>query len=326
MMMETIVKNKLLPNPLLPTVSLDESTRVDAQTLIRLALAEDLSDGVDCTSEALVDANELGSAQLLARGAGIVCGIQVAQLVLQHFPEVLWSPQVVDGQAVTANALLATFSGNSRQMLRAERTILNFMGRLSGVATLTHSFAELIRGTRARVVDTRKTTPGWRRLEKYAVLCGGGVNHRLGLFDAVLIKDNHLAQLRQTFGDEQQVIRQAVGRARQWIRAQQDRLPHGIRTVVQIEVDRIEQLEFALNSQPDMILLDNMNCQQLAQAVSIRDRLAAHILLEASGGVRLDTIRAIAETGVERISVGALTHSAINFDIGLDWVSRTLVP
>lgn len=305
---------------------MDEATRADARALIGLALAEDLANGVDCTSEALVDANEVGSAQLLARGAGVVCGIEVAQLVLEHFPDVLWVPQVQDGQVVSANALLATFSGNSRQMLRAERTILNFLGRLSGVATLTRSFAELIHGSRARVVDTRKTTPGWRRLEKYAVLCGGGVNHRLGLFDAVLIKDNHLAQLRQTFADEQQVIRQAVGRARQWIRAQQDRLPHGIRTVVQIEVDRLEQLEFALNSQPDMVLLDNMDCQQMSQAVAMRDRLAAHILLEASGGVRLDTIRAIAATGVERISVGALTHSAVNFDIGLDWVSRTFAP
>jgi nicotinate-nucleotide pyrophosphorylase (carboxylating) len=302
---------------------MDAATLFDAETLIRLALAEDLADGVDCTSEALVDANEEGAGELLSRGAGVICGIELTQLILRHFPGVRWTPEVSDGQTVDSGNRLATLQGNSRQLLRAERTILNFMGRLSGVATLTRLFAKQTEGTRARVVDTRKTTPGWRRLEKHAVLCGGGVNHRLGLYDGVLIKDNHLAQLRQSFSDEQQVIRQAVGRARQWINAQQSRLPHGIRTVVQLEIDQVEQLEFALQSQPDMILLDNMTCEQLAQAVAIRDRLSAHILLEASGGVRLDTIRAIAETGVERISIGALTHSAVNFDIGLDWVAQT---
>lgn len=306
------------------TISLDDATQNSARQLIELALAEDLAEGVDCTSEALVDRTELAEAHLLSRGAGVVCGLNLVPLILEQFSQVSWTPRTTDGQWVEAGELLAVFQGNSRQLLRAERTILNFLGRLSGVATLTHTFVERIRGTRAQVVDTRKTTPGWRRLEKYAVHCGGGLNHRMGLYDAVLIKDNHLAQLRKSFGDEQQVIRQAVGRARQWIVAQQDRLPHGIRTVVQLEIDSLEQLEFALHSQPDMILLDNMNCEQLTAAVRTRDRLAAHILLEASGGVRLETIRNIAETGVERISIGALTHSAVNFDIGLDWLSQSL--
>jgi nicotinate-nucleotide pyrophosphorylase (carboxylating) len=183
---------------------------------------------------------------------------------------------------------------------------------------LTRQYVDVIAGTAASVYDTRKTTPGFRRLEKYAVACGGGQNHRMGLFDAILIKDNHLAFFDNdtTRTDD---IPQVIARARQWIDNNAIRLPFGRQTIVQIEVDTLEQLEVALETPCDIILLDNMSLDELRQGVELRNRLDPSIELEASGGVNLRTIRAIAETGVERISVGALTHSAVNFDIGLDW-------
>ncbi|MEZ6094109.1 MAG: hypothetical protein R3C03_07690 [Pirellulaceae bacterium] len=187
------------------------------------------------------------------------------------------------------------------------------------IATLTSRFARLIQGTNARLYDTRKTTPGWRRLEKYAVVCGGGHNHRMGLHDAILIKDNHLAMLQNANPNVEDIVGLALTRAKAWIVEHADELPFGTETRIQIEVDRLEQLDRALPHAPHMILLDNMKPDLLAEAVARRDQVNSAIELEASGGVNLDTIRAIAETGVERISVGAVTHSATNFDIGLDW-------
>ena len=200
-----------------------------------------------------------------------------------------------------------------------ERTCLNFMCRLSGISTLSHAFAQKVQGTKARILDTRKTTPGYRRLEKYAVQCGGGTNHRMGLYDAVMIKDNHLAFYKAWNQDSQDAVAQGIGLARKWINDNQERLPNGAETVLQLEVDTLEQFERALSHRPDIILLDNMSNDQLKQAVERRDEDAPKILLEASGGVNLETIGAISQTGVDRISVGALTHSAVNFDIGLDW-------
>jgi nicotinate-nucleotide pyrophosphorylase (carboxylating) len=200
-------------------------------------------------------------------------------------------------------------------LLITERTILNFVGRLSGVATTTAAYVEKTKGTRATICDTRKTLPGWRRLQKYAVRCGGGTNHRLGLYDAVLIKDNHIA-----FGNEAVAgafgVAEAVQQARELVTASsQD--PH---MVIEIEVDSLEQLALVLPAQPDIVLLDNMTTEQLELSVAMRDDGFQDVLLEASGGVRLDAVPAIAATGVERISVGALTHSAPNFDVGLDWM------
>jgi nicotinate-nucleotide pyrophosphorylase (carboxylating) len=201
--------------------------------------------------------------------------------------------------------------GAVRDLLTAERLLLNLVGRLSGIATLASLYVAAVRGTRARVYDTRKTTPGWRRLEKYAVRCGGGCNHRTGLFDAVLIKDNHLA-LSGLSPDA------AVRQVRQFLR---ETLPEAEaeQMVIEVEVDTLEQFAAALSAAPDIVLLDNMPVEQLREAVACRDAVAPTVELEASGGIHLDTIAEVAATGVERISVGALTHSAVALDVGLDW-------
>jgi nicotinate-nucleotide pyrophosphorylase (carboxylating) len=190
--------------------------------------------------------------------------------------------------------------------------LLNLVGRLSGVATLTRRFVDAVQGTPARIYDTRKTTPGWRRLEKYAVKCGGGCTHRTGLFDAVLIKDNHLAWMQLRPGD-------AVRRAREFLRATLRDPAQAETMLLEVEVDTLEQLEDALPAGPDIVLLDNMSLEQLRAAVARRNAVDPGIELEASGGVNLRTVRGIAETGVERISVGALTHSAVSLDVALDW-------
>jgi nicotinate-nucleotide pyrophosphorylase (carboxylating) len=208
-----------------------------------------------------------------------------------------------DGQRVAAGQTVLSVSGPARTLLTAERVALNFVQRLSGIATLTAQFVEAIKGTRAQILDTRKTTPGWRRLEKYAVTCGGARNHRMGLFDMVLIKDNHLAALKDGTPDP---IAAALKQAR-------GRLP-GLK--VEVEVDSLDELDRALAAGAELVLLDNMNPDQLRQAVQ---KCQGRAQTEASGGVSLATVRAIAETGVEFISVGALTHSARAVDIGLDF-------
>ncbi len=199
--------------------------------------------------------------------------------------------------------------------------MLNLLGRLSGIATLTSQYVEAVAGTGAQIYDTRKTTPGWRRLEKYAVRCGGGHNHRTGLFDAVLIKDNHLALGSRSTGKDATRFTpaEAVRRARRFI--ERSGLPTANSTIVEIEVDTLEQLVEVLPAAPDIVLLDNMTPQQLRQAVATRDKIDRSIQLEASGGVNLDSVAAIAASGVDRISVGALTHSAVSLDLGLDWLA-----
>jgi len=193
------------------------------------------------------------------------------------------------------------------------------MCRLSGISSFAQQYVREIKGTNACVLDTRKTTPGWRRLEKYAVACGGGENHRMGLYDAVMIKDNHLAFRRSQAENKSLTIPNAIELVRKWIDDHVDSLPNGRQTVLQLEVDNLDQLGIALATSVDIVLLDNMTNDQLVAAVKLRDEKAPKVLLEASGGVNLTTIAGIAATGVERISVGALTHSAANFDIGLDW-------
>ena len=202
-----------------------------------------------------------------------------------------------------AGDTLLTISGPARAILTAERVALNFVQRLSGVATLTSQFVAAIKGTRAQILDTRKTTPGWRRFEKYAVACGGGCNHRIGLFDMVLIKDNHLAALRN---EKPNAIAAAVARAR-------EKFP---KLKIEVEADTLEQVEQAVNACADFILLDNMDLKQLRMAVKI---VRGRVKTEASGGINLETVRAIAGTGVDFISVGALTHSARAVDVGLDF-------
>lgn len=278
-----------------------------ALALIRLALAEDLDGRGDLTSDTLIPSERVGSAVFVARAGGVVAGLPILPLILNHLAPGAVSVEMLrrDGDNVERGSRLARIQGRMRTILTAERTALNFLQRLSGVATQTRRFAERLAGLPCVLLDTRKTTPGWRVLEKYAVRCGGGANHRMGLYDGVLIKDNHLAAL----ADQPRPIAHAIRTARAAI-------PPG--TPVEVEVETLEQLDEALSAGPDVILLDNMDLDTLRVAVARRNAMAPAIKLEASGGVRLDNIRAVAETGVDRISVGALTHSAIALDIALD--------
>lgn len=290
-----------------PSSTFGSPERTDAEVLITLALAEDLGTAGDLTALATIPADALGSARIVARGAGVLAGLPVAGLVAERFGlGDRWEPLARDGDPLRPGAEVARISGPMRALLALERTALNFLQRLSGIATLTARFVAEVSGTRAVVLDTRKTTPGWRMLEKYAVRCGGGQNHRLGLHDAVLIKDNHLAWLAAT-GDP-------IGRAVAAARAQ---VPPG--TVVEVEVDTLDQLDRALACGPDIILVDNLGPEGLAEAVRRRDTRAEGVLLEASGGIRLETVAALARTGVDRISIGALTHSAPALDLGMDF-------
>ena len=281
-----------------------------ARHLIRLALAEDLGTSGDRTTSALIPGDLTGSAAFISRSPGIVAGLPIISLIADEFESTLHGEMLLaDGSPVQPGERLAILSGSMRSLLAAERTMLNFLQHLSGIATLTNRYVREIGGTKAKILDTRKTTPGWRRLEKYAVRMGGGTNHRFGLFDGILIKDNHLAAL----GDSET----AVVRAIELARAVQDteRIP------IEVEVDTLLQLRQVLPLQPEIVLLDNMSIADLMQAVELRDRLAPYTQLEASGGVSLATVAAIAQTGVDRISVGALTHSAPALDIGLDYQS-----
>jgi len=278
-----------------------------AAELIRLALAEDLGEMGDRTADALIDANAIGSVDIRCRQGGTVCGLPVVTQLFERFsPEVQVTHHLRDGQAVDAATQLATLHGPVRSLLGGERTALNFLGHLSGIATQTAAHVAAVAGTSAQVLDTRKTLPGWRRLAKYAVACGGGTNHRMGLFDAVLIKDNHLASR----GDSLDVA-SAVSTARAGVEPD---------VPIQVEVDTLEQLADALAAVPDMVLLDNMSTEQLTRAVEIRNRQTPGVLLEASGGITLGSLANVAATGVDRVSMGALTHTVPNWDVGFDWV------
>ncbi|WP_165235002.1 carboxylating nicotinate-nucleotide diphosphorylase [Aquisphaera insulae] len=287
-----------------------EAEARNAEALIGLAIEEDLGQAGDVTSAATIPADARGTAQIVARAPGVLAGVPVVGLLAAHFPlEDAFRAIRADGDRLRRGDVIAELTGPVRSILAVERSALNFLQRLSGVATLTARFVDAVSGTRAKILDTRKTTPGWRILEKYAVRCGGGENHRIGLHDAVLIKDNHLAWLGSHAGRPGGAIAAAVAAARSLA-------PKG--TVVEIEVDSLEQLDEALRCGPDIILVDNLGAASLAEAVRRRDELAPGIALEASGGVTLETVRALAESGVDRISVGALTHSAPALDIALD--------
>ncbi len=267
--------------------------------VVRAALAEDLGRAGDITALACIDADATLTATFGARKAGTIAGLDCARLaVLAMDPAAKFKARVADGDAVAAGTVLAKVTGNARALLSAERTALNLLGRLSGVATLTAQYVAAVEGTRARITDTRKTTPGLRALEKYAVRCGGALNHRFGLDDAILIKDNHVAACGG--------VGEAIRRARAFA---------GHLVKVECEVDSLKQLAEALDAGPDVVMLDNFSLKNLRVAVGMA---AGRVVLEASGGVTLDTVRDIAETGVDVISVGALTHSASVLDIGLD--------
>jgi nicotinate-nucleotide pyrophosphorylase (carboxylating) len=305
--------------------------------LVSLALREDLGPSGDRTSQAILPSDQKGSAVLMARGSGILAGLPVVDVVMDMVGMVIsrggppheapfpfpMQPEgkvglqvkpptftmeafLEDGQSLSSGTLIARIEGPMRHILAAERSTLNFLQHLSGIATLTSRFVRAINGLPCRIFDTRKTTPGWRLLEKYAVRCGGGFNHRMGLYDGVLIKDNHLAAL----GGGADAIRHSIQLARE---------KNGPEIPIEIEVEDLNLLDVALACRPDIVLLDNMSPDQLKEAVRRRNDKAPQVQLEASGGITLENVRAAAETGVDRISVGALTHSAPALDIALDY-------
>ena len=277
-----------------------------ARQLIEMALGEDLSTAGDLTCKALIRPDQTATVQVVARKQGVLAGSPIGRMVFAKLDtQVRWDALRRDGDQVSPGSVIAKVSGPLTSLLIGERTMLNFMTHLSGIATLTRTYVDAVIGTHAKILDTRKTLPGWRLLEKYAVRCGGGTNHRMGLYDGVLIKDNHIAAWTESSS-----IAEAVRTARA-------KSPAGVS--IEVEVDTIAQLHDALQGSPDIVLLDNMDVETLIEAVSLRNRLAPRVLLEASGGVNLETVGGIARTGVERISVGALTHSAPALDLGFDW-------
>jgi nicotinate-nucleotide pyrophosphorylase (carboxylating) len=267
--------------------------------IVRAALAEDLGRAGDITSAACIDPDARMEARFVSRKPGVVAGLACARLAVTELdPNAVFEIVLADGDLVRPGGVIARVSANARALLSAERVALNLLGRLSGVASLTRAYFDAVAGAGAAITDTRKTTPGLRALEKHAVRCGGGVNHRFGLDDAILIKDNHVAAC----GGVGPAIRRAKAAAGHLVK-------------IEAEVDSLDQLEEALAERPDVIMLDNFSLADLRAAVA---RAKGQVVLEASGGINLDTVRAIAETGVDVISVGALTHSAPSLDIGLD--------
>ncbi|MCX7872300.1 MAG: carboxylating nicotinate-nucleotide diphosphorylase [Verrucomicrobiae bacterium] len=281
-------------------IKIDESI----ERIVEIALAEDIGRG-DVTTMATVPADSFSKALIVARENLSLCGLSVAEAVFKKVDETIkLTPLKHDGEQVLANSSIAVVEGRTMGLLTAERVALNFLQRLSGVATATGKFVEAVKGTKAKILDTRKTTPGLRKLEKYAVCCGGGVNHRIGLYDQILIKDNHLAALKNELPNP---IAAAVKRSR-------ERFPS---LIVEVEADTLEQVAQAVEANADIILLDNMGVEQIREAVRI---VNGRCKLEVSGGVNLSTVRAFAETGVDYISVGSITHSARAVDIALDFV------
>ena len=274
--------------------------RISSEAVIRAALLEDLGNGNDLTTDAIVPTGIHAHAKIASRAHGTLAGIEASLLAFELLEPGTVTARILihDGQPVAPGSVIAELEGSARTLLTGERTMLNLLCRLSGIATATRTLVDAVHGTHAMIVDTRKTTPGLRILEKYAVRCGGGFNHRFGLDDAVLIKDNHLALSGS--------IRGAVARVR-------ERVGHMVK--VEVEVDTLDQLREAIAAPIDAVLLDNMSPAQLAEAVRI---VNGEILTEASGGIRPETVRAVAEAGVDMISVGYLTHSAPTLDLGLD--------
>jgi nicotinate-nucleotide pyrophosphorylase (carboxylating) len=271
---------------------------------VREALAEDLGLAGDITTDPIIPADSHGEAMIIVREPAVIAGLDLTEATFKALdPDVIFERLVEDAAHVDAGATIARIKGRTRALLTGERTALNFFGRLCGIATLTATYVAKVAGTNARIACTRKTTPGLRAFEKYAVRCGGGVNHRFGLYDAVLVKDNHIAA--------------AGGLAKAFERLQA-RASHIVK--VEVEVDTLEQLKEALRFPIDVVLLDNMDLGTLKKAVALAK---GNVLTEASGGVNLETVSVIAQTGVDLISVGALTHSPRNLDSSLEWARRS---
>lgn len=271
------------------------------EAAVRAALAEDLGDKGDITSAATIPADATAVATFGARKPGVVAGMPFAAAAFRALdPSVVFTPVLNDGDRVEAGGIIAKVEGNARAVLSGERVALNYMGHLSGIATATAALVDAVRHTKAKILDTRKTTPGLRLIEKYAVACGGGVNHRIGLYDAVLIKDNHIA---------------VAGGVAPAIRAARAAVGHTVK--VEVEVGTLDELREALGEDPDIIMLDNMSPAMMREAVGM---VGGRAVTEASGTVTLATVAQIAETGVDTISSGWITHSAPTLDIGLDIV------
>ncbi len=292
----------------------NEALERQVLTLMTLAEEEDAPDPGDLTSLALIPDGMFGNTYVVSREAGTICGLTAAENIVRLTGNGLeWQTRCPDGTQVNPGQIIAEFSGPVRTLLTTERIILNFIGHMSGVATKTAQYVQEVEGTGVRIYDTRKTLPGWRLLDKYAVAMGGGHNHRLGLYDHILIKDNHIA----FSGEAGLTPADAVIRARDWLTKHysSDNCP-----LIEIEVDTLEQLALVLPTAPDIVLLDNMGADMLREAVEMRNESGKKTELEASGGVNMNTVRSLAMSGVERISIGALTHSAPCFDVGLDFL------
>ena len=267
---------------------------------VATALEEDLGGVGDITTNAIIPPDAQGDASIIVRKPGVIAGLDLAAASFKSLdPDVRFTRLDEDGSKVEAGATIARIAGKTRALLTGERTALNFFGRLSGIATLTAGYVAAVEGTHAKIVETRKTTPGLRALEKYAVRCGGGTNHRFGLYDAVLVKDNHIAAAGG-LAEALNAVRTAVG--------------HLVK--IEVEVDTLDQLENVLRFPIDAVLLDNMDAGTLKRAIAL---VKGRVITEASGGVTLESVREIAKTGVDLISVGALTHSARSLDSSLEW-------
>lgn len=298
---------------------MDELLENDLRQLVRLSIAEDLDVALDWTTVAMIDGDRRGACQIVSRDQGIAAGIGLTPWIIDEFDADLDVEVLVDeGVEFSPGDALVRLSGSARDLLTSERVTLNLLSRLCGVATLTRHYVDKLAGTQARLYDTRKTTPGWRRLEKYAVTCGGGHNHRTGLYDGFLIKDNHLAlgKSSETPGQPLSAL-EAATRAVAMRGRQVNQLVAP--KMVEIEVDGLDQLEQVLDTGVDIILLDNFSLDDLRTAVARRDQAGVDVELEASGNVNIDTIDSVAATGVDRISSGSLTHQATWLDLGMDW-------
>ena len=305
-------KHRLDYQPVVVDECLEEATR----RLIRLAIQEDLSNSLDWTTVCLIDQHQIGACNVVAREEGVACEMALSKWIIDEMDvDLTESCLLEDGASFQSGQTLIELQGNVRDLLTAERTILNLLSRLCGIATLTARYVKAMSSQTTRLYDTRKTTPGWRLLEKYAVLCGGAHNHRTGLHDGFLIKDNHLA-LAGTAAKPLSVA-EATARAIHW----RDNSVKSMQapSIVEVEVDNLEQLQKVLPELPNIVLLDNFSLEQLVEAVALRDQISPSVELEASGNIRIETIRGVAATGVDRISSGALTHQATSLDLGLDW-------
>ena len=296
-------------------VAWDEHLAAHVRQAAAAWFLEDLGHECDWTSVSLIGPEATSRLEVVARKPGVIAGLPAAAVVAEVAdPELRFEPVVADGAAVAGGDVVATLAGATRSVLAAERVVLNLLGRMSGIATATRRLVEAVAETSCRVYDTRKTVPGWRLLDKYAVRAGGGWNHRTGLYEAILIKDNH----RAACGLAGVAPADAVRRAREFVARTFP--PSRVQAmVVEIEIDAIDDLEPVLAAGPDVVLLDNMRPADLTRCVQVRNRVAPAVVLEASGGIRPETVATIAATGVDRVSTGWPTHDAPWLDVALDW-------